>query len=230
MGVSLDLSVGDPMTSVLSIAILALAFQQQVPQAHRNGLPIRFAGATGSFDIPLDVGLLGWQPQPLRRITTEPIEHPSEDGETAPEPANGLVHLAIRDRALKRENFDHWLYGELNEQSRSVWLLSTLSAKVSAARTLSADEEAKLILAGRGDIKRFLDRIEAKRAEFELVRTDFMEGQVFLTGPEMRRLSFEFKVGPFGEGSLFAKSLRKIEYDRAMKARPATGRPRSGSR
>jgi hypothetical protein len=207
----------------LSVAFLLLALAPQEGRAHRGGLPIRYSGEAGIIEVPLETGQLGWQPQPSRTIIIERREQQARaddgpDGEILPEPINRQVPIAVEDRVLKATCFDVRLCGDLTEEKRNVWLLSTLSEKIVAARKrgLSAAEEEKLILAGRGDIKRFFDRIEEMRLEFETVRKDVRGGQLFLLGPEMRSLSIEFQQGPFGDDSFFAKTLAKIGKDHAQ--------------
>jgi hypothetical protein len=82
-------------------------------------------------------------------------------------------------------------------------------------RRLSATGEEKLVLAGMGDIKRFFVRVGQQRAAFEEVRRDHAAGKEFLRGIDIHSLSVEFQQGPFGEDSLLAKTLRKIERERA---------------
>ena len=70
---------------------------------------------------------------------------------------------------------------------------------------------AKLRLAGRGDIKRFFDEVQRRRDDFESDRKTFKTGL-----PALRRLdelSPTYRHGPFGVGSLFAKTLQKINND-----------------
>jgi hypothetical protein len=118
----------------------------------------------------------------------------------------------LREYSIKAECFDLWVFGALSEEDRKLWLLAALSAQVVNARkmSLSAAEEQKLILAGHGDIKRFFDRIEAGRADFEVARKELTSGQIFLLKIAGGSYRTEFVQGPFGNGSLFSKTLEKI--------------------
>jgi hypothetical protein len=224
----MPLSVRDAMMSTagsLAIAFATLAFappeQAGRGQPPRAGLPIRYSGQEGIIEVPLDTGLLGYRPRPSRAIIAEPIEPPRRgeepEGEVTPQPERRARPMNLDEKAIKRECFDLWVFGELTEDERKLWLLSTLSEKVVVARGrgISAAEEEKLVLAGRGDIKRFFDRIDAIRAAFEGVRRDYVAGKDFLRGMSIHALSVEFEHGPFGESSLFSKTLRKIERERA---------------
>jgi len=119
------------------------------------------------------------------------------------------------DHAIKSECFALWVYGDLTEEKRKIWLLTILSGKIVAARGrgLSDADEEKLVLAGRGDIKRFFDKVEMMRSGFEEARKDISDGQDFLH--RLTPLSQEFQFGPFRDHSLFAKTLRKIEREKA---------------
>jgi hypothetical protein len=80
---------------------------------------------------------------------------------------------------------------------------------------------------GKGDIKRFFDQVEDHRARFEIARRSFQTGLAALQ--RLEDLSQTFRTGPFGEGSLFARALRKIEDDRGT-GRPGAERMRGGHR
>src|SRR5207302_807356 len=109
------------------------------------------------------------RPRPSRAIIAEPIEPPGggeePEGGGMPGPERRARPMNPEEKAVKRECFDLWVFGELTEDQRKVWLLSTLSEKVVVARGrgLPAAGEEKLVLAGKGDIKRFFDRVEESR-------------------------------------------------------------------
>jgi hypothetical protein len=116
---------------------------------------------------------------------------------------------------LEAENFDRWLFGEDRTLAMHLQgLQKGLDAEVEkVSRVLTGPQRAKLVLAGRGDIKRLTDRVERLRSEFEWVRTDFRAGITFLQ--QIDKAMPDLQKDPFGEGSLFAKTLRKIERERA---------------
>jgi len=174
----------------------------------------------------------------IDRIMAEPVPpHLRSDKsltieETDPEPeAQGdeeeeAVIKASTPRGgsrLDRSNFDRWMFGsKVDDQWKRDWLHCRLDSKIervaSRDRLRPVDVE-KLRLAGRGDIKRFHDRVEGMRAKFEAARSNIEKGRAFLTG-ELRPLSDEFQVGPFGDGSLFAKTLKRIEQERVASRPP----------
>jgi hypothetical protein len=116
---------------------------------------------------------------------------------------------------VEPENFDLWLVGEDSAARPERHLEEILLTSIrDAAREhdLNAGQRRKLQLAGRGDIKRFFDRVEDRRRGFETERQRFQTGLAALQ--RLNDLSEIYHKGPFGDGSLFAKTLRKIEDDR----------------
>jgi hypothetical protein len=119
---------------------------------------------------------------------------------------------------VSRQQFDMWVFGNTGRANAfgsasfdpRERLESTLKMKVeelTAASKLSSAQEQKLLLAGHGDIKRFLDQVEAKRKEFEAVRKDQQKfGNFYQTLQPLRNV---FNGGMFAEGSIFAKSVRR---------------------
>jgi hypothetical protein len=114
---------------------------------------------------------------------------------------------------LGRENFDRWIFGDgFDEEGRRLRLQTLLAEKIDRAmkdHDINPIQLRKLRLAGSGDIKRFLDRVEDRRADFEVARKKYTTGRQALQ--QLEPLSTEFQVGPFGVDSLFAKMLKKIE-------------------
>ena len=72
-----------------------------------------------------------------------------------------------------------------------------------------AHQRAKLRLAGRGDIKRFFDVVQNRRNAFEIARKDFQSGLWALQ--RLDAVAKNYREGPFRAGSLFAKTLQKID-------------------
>jgi hypothetical protein len=158
------------------------------------------------------------QPAPARAEDLDELDGPPEERP----PQQPAMPLNLQNSALGRENFDRWLFGdEVGDVARREHLNSQVWKQVesiSKKRGLTAAQESKLWLAGHGDIKRFFDRVEASRREFEVARKSFKVGFHFLSS--LDPLCREYEVGPFGDDSLFAKTLRKIEND-ALAARPS---------
>jgi hypothetical protein len=73
---------------------------------------------------------------------------------------------------------------------------------------LSPDQKNKLALAGRGDIKRFVDRVNEVRNQFLLVQSDRIEISTLLRNS--KSFQKEIATGVFGDNSLFAKTFAKV--------------------
>ncbi len=132
-----------------------------------------------------------------------------DDGEPPP------VAAANNDFNMDESNFDQWVFqGSGNAAAGKTRLESQLKLKIDElARVcdLTAEQQKKLTLAARGDMKRFFDDVEAVRKKFLAVRKDQNAFQTIWQeiGPLQQKLS----AGLFGEASLFGKSLRKTLTD-----------------
>ncbi len=115
-------------------------------------------------------------------------------------------------RVLAKDNLDRWIFGETDDESiRHERLETMLVQKIERAarfNRLTPAQQARLRIAGNGDLKRFFDRVEEKRAEFENVRRDRRSGVRLLT--ELYPEQSDYRQGPFGRGSLYDKMLNKI--------------------
>ena len=156
----------------------------------------------------------GGQPQ-MFLISIEMPAPPDEDDDDH-RPPRPIMRLDLKTAVLERENFDRFLFAdERSEGERRRHLEELLAVKVEAAAArldLTDRQRAKLRLAGRGDIKRFFDRVGDRKGAFERSRRGFKTGMAALRGLEP--LAQLYQEGPFGDGSLFAKTLRKIVDDR----------------
>ncbi len=125
------------------------------------------------------------------------------------------MRFNILTSVLEADNFDRWLFGEeQTEADRRLHLDGILRSRVDAAtRThkLTDSQRAKLRLAGTGDIKRFFDQVEDRRPDFEKDRHNFRAG--FAELQRLSPLAQVYREGPFGDGSLFAKTLATISND-----------------
>ena len=66
-------------------------------------------------------------------------------------------------------------------------------------------QKNKLQLAGRGDMKRFLDRVEEKRSLYKGLKVDQIKiGEIY---QQIQPLKSTLSSGLFGEGSIFFKSI-----------------------
>ncbi|SRR5579883_3175661 len=190
--------------SIRLLSSLFLAVWAQ--QAEKPGQPPRPVREIRVVRVVIDAAT-----RETRDVTLE-IHAPAEgdDGPPRPRPAEG--HIDLKNAVVARENFDRWLFGEPRGRAPRRHLEEILLTRVRDAvreRGLTAEQRAKLEIAGRGDIKRFLDQVEDRRRTFDSHRHDFRSGILVLTG--LAPLSQDYQHGPFGEGSLFAKTLKKID-------------------
>jgi hypothetical protein len=114
--------------------------------------------------------------------------------------------------------FDRYILHSTGARDSRVHLESILTRRIESIdrqRRLTPGQKTKLLLAGRGDIKRLFDRVEDERKQFEPLRTDFGGCLRFLH--ELQPLWNTMRQGPFDDGSLFGKTLKKIEEDAAAR-------------
>jgi hypothetical protein len=116
---------------------------------------------------------------------------------------------------IAQEAFDLTLFGTTGDTpSAQAHLESLLSRKIDEIERLSPMtpiQQKKLLLAGRGDVKRLLDRVEDQRKTFDKLREDPARCEEFLE--QLRPLSTQIFRGPFGSESLFGKTLKKLRND-----------------
>jgi hypothetical protein len=159
------------------------------------------------------------QMQNAKRLT---LEMKAAEDPNAADPDDVALPLAragglnIMEMAVASDNFDRWIFDDTrSDDGRRGFMSALLSDKIHAVQkeqNLGPDQLKKLRLAGTGDIKRYLDRVEAARVEFEAVRQDYNAGREALV--RLEPLSTEYTSGPFGPGSLFEKALRKIQVEK----------------
>jgi hypothetical protein len=169
--------------------------------------------------------LMGFEPNVVLVVHEEEEEIVDEqsDAELQPVPRRKIQRLVIDQETFNRTLFNG--LGEPTEQRvRLCALLAGRLVEVERNHPLTAEEKVRLQLAGRGDIKRFFDRVEEKRSEFERARLKSNEDNtrecLKLLG-ELEPLRRERLAGPFGETSIFSKTLNRIVVEqRAAKRRP----------
>ncbi len=113
---------------------------------------------------------------------------------------------------LSESNFELWIYGNGQRTPSTKDRLGTLLliklGDVEAACPLSEAQRAKLLLAGRGDQKRFLDRVAEAHRVFDRYKHD--QNSIGLIQQATQPLTAILALGLHGEGSLFAKALATI--------------------
>ncbi len=146
------------------------------------------------------------------------------------EPAE--VSVPVRGMVVNNIQFDSWVFGNIGSANAGVARnkldsLLTLSVEdLERSCGLTPVQKKKLMLAGRGDIKRFFDHVEEIRKKFEKTRND--QNQFGNVWQDIQTLQSTFQAGVFGDESIFAKSVRatlsaeqvarheKIAQDRLM--------------
>lgn len=117
---------------------------------------------------------------------------------------------------VAEENFDQWVFGggrnTASARSRLDSLLTLQVEEIDRTCGITPVQKKKLLLAGRGDVKRYFGRVEEKRRKFQLVRNDANKFQAFFQ--ELQPFQHILQQGTFGDGSLFAKTLKHTLDDR----------------
>ncbi len=123
---------------------------------------------------------------------------------------------------LHESNFDQWVFGQAGransakEQLDSLLMLSV--GEVERACNLSEAQKKKLLLAGHGDIKHFMDRVAEARRVFDLLRRD--QNNINEIYQETVPLSATLKAGLFGTDSFFHKTIgATLDPDQAARYR-----------
>jgi hypothetical protein len=129
-----------------------------------------------------------------------------EEEEAAPAaPMNGVF-------MINNAQFDQWVFGNVGATNAGVArnkLDSLLALNVEDLERncgLTPVQKKKLLLAGRGDIKRFFDRVEDIRKKFDKVKND--QNQFGLMWQDIQTLQTAFQAGVFDEESIFAKAVK----------------------
>lgn len=122
--------------------------------------------------------------------------------------------IAFPDAVVVPETYDLLVYGNSSSVTLRQRLDRILETKIQQARrdlSLSAADESKLQLAGQGDIKRLFDKLESRRAEFNVARRDRKQLAAFVEKLDAMKREMNFDL--FADGSLYSKTLRKILSD-----------------
>ncbi|MBM4004910.1 MAG: hypothetical protein FJ295_16745 [Planctomycetes bacterium] len=135
---------------------------------------------------------------------TRAADQEEEEAERAQRnPANGHFEIAM-------ENFDIWVYGQQGGgqgfAQRLDALLRLRIEEIDRVCGLSELQKKKLLLAGKGDLKRFNDRVDELRVKFEKVRFD--QEKFNNIWQEIGPVQTQVQQGLFGRGSFFQKAVR----------------------
>ena len=143
----------------------------------------------------------------VRQVQRGQNAPPIDDDEDMEEEA---VVQPVQNFMISDDNFDMWLFGGgRNSQAAQTRLESILSLEVDRLDkncSMTDTQKKKLMLAGRGDIKRFFDKVAEKKRKFDQLKNDQNRvGEIF---QEIQPLQMTFNAGIFNDGSFFAKTVK----------------------
>ncbi|MFO0889970.1 MAG: hypothetical protein U0790_12625 [Isosphaeraceae bacterium] len=128
------------------------------------------------------------------------------------EAVNDAVVAPRQAFLLSNEQFDMWVFGNSGApgsgRNKIDTLLELSVDDVARLCRLSNLQRQKLILAGRGDIKRFFEKVEEKRKIFDKLKAD--QNKIGELYQEVVPLQAMLAAGLFGDGSLYAKTLKRV--------------------
>jgi hypothetical protein len=140
------------------------------------------------------------------------VASPARAQDDVPVEENPQAHAEEQQQQfmVADETFDQWVFGArgnaLAGKTRLESALLVQIENIDRLCSLTEEQRQKLRLAGRGDIKRLLDRIEQLRKKFQLVKTDQNKINEFFQ--EVQPFQAELNRGPFGPGSIFSKTVK----------------------
>jgi hypothetical protein len=146
-------------------------------------------------------------------LATAPLAR-AQEADGTPAPADALAVAAPRRVQFDEQAFVGSLLGGANIKSigaaREILedRLDKQLAQSSIEYNLTPQQKDKLALAGRGDIKRFLDRVDEACAKFRIVQGNRKDIAVLLG--ESKSFRTAVASGVFTDGSLFAKTFAKV--------------------
>ena len=116
---------------------------------------------------------------------------------------------------MQEANFDQWVFqGSGSAAAGRARINSQLKLKLDELNRvcdLTAEQQKKLTLAARGDMKRFFDQVEEVRRKFLKVKND--PNGFNNVWQEISPLQQKLSAGLFGDTSLFAKTIRRTLND-----------------
>lgn len=135
---------------------------------------------------------------------------PEEDDDDAPK-----AEAVNRGFMVAEDNFDQWVFqGSRTAAAGRERINSHLKMKLDELHricNLTEDQQKKLRLAARGDMKRFFDEVEEVRRKFLKVRND--QNAFNNLWQEISPLQQQQAKGLFGDTSLFTKTIRRTLTD-----------------
>ena len=110
---------------------------------------------------------------------------------------------------FSEENFEQWIFGGRNASAGRQKLETQLKLQMDAVDRecqLNEAQKKKLLLAGRGDIKRFWEHYEVTRQKFLLVRKD--QQKMNEIWQDIQPLQMTLNAGLFNDQSFLLKTIR----------------------
>ncbi len=158
---------------------------------------LSYCGFVLAIVLPLGAA---WSPAAAQDVLlTDDSDDPALD------PQQGRFEVGI-------ENFEQWIFGVQNgaeafRQKRDTLLKLRIDELERACGGLSEIQKRKMLLAGRGDMKRFDERVAEARDRFEKARFD--QNKFNQIWQEIQPIQMAVQSGMFGRDSIFQKSILK---------------------
>src|SRR5581483_10727841 len=136
----------------------------------------------------------------------------------APVSAQVQPAMAVRAGGFTDQQFDQWVFqntGNAVEARRQLNTLLDLQVEeIDRACKLTQAQKKKLLLTGRGDIKRFYDRYEEVKQKFQPLKNDQQRFQEIWQ--DISPLQITLQNGLFHNDSLLHRSLRNTLTDEQL--------------
>jgi hypothetical protein len=132
-----------------------------------------------------------------------------EEEDEAPAAVNRMNGFVVNDF-----QFDQWVFGNMGmgtaaaARNRLDSLLTLHVEDVDRTCRLTPGQKKKLLIAGRGDIKRFFDRVDDVRKKFAGDKNFNFQVQFQQIWQEIQPLQSTVNAGLFGAESIYGKAIR----------------------
>jgi hypothetical protein len=124
--------------------------------------------------------------------------------------ANARGMIFIQPQQPNAEQFEQWVFNRYGgagiARNRFNAALELHIDEINRVCGINDSQRKKLLLAGRGDIKRFFDRVEEAKRRFLLVANDQNRNVM----EDIQPLQLALNAGIFVEDSIFAKAVKTI--------------------
>jgi hypothetical protein len=133
-----------------------------------------------------------------------------DEDEEAPAPVVNRVNAFV----VNDFQFDQWVFGSTGAgnaaraRNKVESLLTLHVEELERTCSLTPVQKKKLLLAGRGDMKRFFDRVDEVRKKYTNDKNFNFQAQFQKMWQEIQPLQSTFNAGLFGDDSIYAKAMR----------------------